>query len=71
MIFYYLQFLGEPEVDELDVADPVQQQVLGLEVPVDDAAAVEVVEGLNHAGGVEPRRRVVEVATVPITGSSG
>ena len=63
----YLQFLCEAEVDQLDVADGVEEQVLGLEVAVDDAPAVQVVEGLHHAGRVEPRRGVVKVTTVSAT----
>jgi hypothetical protein len=61
----HLELLGEAEVHQLDIAGGVQQQVLRLEVPVDDAPAVQVVECLHHAGSVEPGRRVVEVAPVP------
>ena len=67
-IWTHLQLFSEAEVDKLDISGAVEQQVLGLEVAVDDAAAVEVVEGLDDAAGVEPRGGVVEVAAVPEDG---
>ncbi len=60
-----LQLLGEPEVDQLDVAPRLQQQVLRLQVSVDDVTRVQVVERFQDAGRVEPGRRVVEVASIP------
>ncbi len=62
-----LELLGEPKVDEFDVSGGVEEQVLRLEVPVDDAPAVQVVEGLHHAGGVETGCRVVEIPPIPAT----
>ncbi len=38
---------GEAEVDELDVASVVDEDVLGLEVSVDDVHLVEVLNGEN------------------------
>ena len=48
----------------LDVAPGVEEEVLGLEVPVDNAAAVQVVDGVDDAGHVEARCEVVEPAAV-------
>ncbi len=61
----YLQLLGESKVDELDVSGRVQKQVLRLEVPVDYPPGVQVVEGLDHARGVEAGGGVVKVAAIP------
>ena len=59
----HLWLLG---VDEFDVTDVVQEEVLRLEVPVDDAVRVEVLEGLHQARSVELGRAVVKVAAVPV-----
>ena len=67
-VWTHLQLFSEAEVYKLDISGAVEQQVLGLEVAVDDAAAVEVVEGLDDAAGVEPRGGVVKVAAVPEDG---
>jgi hypothetical protein len=40
----------------------VQQDVLGLEVPVGDAQRVQVREGQDQLGGVEPSEGLVECA---------
>ena len=53
-------------VDKLDLTDVVEEEVLRLEVPVDDAARVEEVEGLHQARRVELGRTVVKVAAVPV-----
>ena len=55
-----VELAREAEVCELDVARGVEQQVLWLEVAVDDAAVVEVVEGEDHAAHVEARRGVLQ-----------
>jgi hypothetical protein len=47
------QHLGEAEVSELDVAILVDEDVLGLQVSVDDAAAVQVAQSQGHLGSVE------------------
>ena len=45
---------------QLGVAALVQDDVLGLEVPVDDAPALEEGQRLDHAARVEPRGAVVK-----------
>ena len=45
--------LDAAEVGELDVAPPVQHHVLRLEVPVDDALGVEVLQGEQDLRQVE------------------
>ena len=47
---------------QFDESPGVEQKVLGLEVPVDDALAVQVLEGLYHTRHAETRRQVIEVA---------
>lgn len=61
----HLQFLGEAEIDELDVAVRVQEEVFRFQIAVDDPAAVKVLEGFHHTGGVEARRRVVKITSIP------
>jgi hypothetical protein len=39
---------GHPEVGDPDMGVPLEEQVLGLDVPVDDAAAVGVVDGVDR-----------------------
>ena len=53
--------LGEAEVGELDVAALAQQHVVGLDVAVDDAVLVQVVEGDCHLAQVEECHPLVEV----------
>ena len=60
-----LEFLGEPEVHQLDEAGRVQQQVLRLQIAVDDPPGVQVVEGFDNAGCVEPRSSVIKVPAIP------
>ena len=43
----------------------VENEVFRLEVAVDDAAIVQVVESLDSTRRVEPRRRVVERVPTP------
>ena len=38
----------------------VEEDVLGLQVPVDDAPRVEIAEGRRHLRSVEPRALLVE-----------
>ena len=47
---------------QFDESPGVEQKVLRLEVPVDDALAVQVLESLNHTRHAEARRQVIEVA---------
>ena len=59
------QLLGETKVGELDVAGGVEEQVLRLEISIDDASGVEVVEGKDDAGDIEGGGLVREPPTVP------
>ena len=59
-----MQFLGEPKVNQFDIAVRVQQQIFWLEISVDNPPAVEVVEGLDDAAGVETSGRIVEVPPI-------
>lgn len=52
--------LGEPEVRDLEVAVPIQKEVLRLEVSVDDGEGVEVVQRGDDLGRVEERGVGVE-----------
>mmetsp|Transcript_30376 Transcript_30376/g.97927 ORF Transcript_30376/g.97927 Transcript_30376/m.97927 type:complete len:250 (+) Transcript_30376:554-1303(+) len=54
--------LGEAKVGESDVAAGVEEDVLRLEVPVDDAEGVDVLEGEGELRGVEPRASFAELA---------
>ena len=45
--------LNAAKVGELDVAPPVEHDVLRLEVPVDDALGVEVLQSQQDLGQVE------------------
>lgn len=54
--------LAQAEVGEDDVALRVQQDVLGLQVPVDDVERVQVAQGAGDLGGVEARPRLQEAA---------
>ena len=47
--------LRKSKVGHLDVAVPVEKDVLRLEVTVKDAALVQVLEDERHLGGVETR----------------
>lgn len=49
--------LGKTKVCDDDVSLTVEQQVLGLEVPVGDGEGVEVLESGDDLGRVEERRR--------------
>lgn len=60
-----LVLLGHPPRYQLDVAALVQHEVLGLQVAVDDAAAVQVLETLNHAGTAEHGQRLLKAAPAP------
>lgn len=59
------QLLGETKVGELYVAGGVEEQVLRLEISIDDASGVEVVEGKDDAGDIEGGGLVREPPTVP------
>ena len=57
--------LAQAEVGEDDVALLVEQDVLGLQVPVHDVEGVEVAQGAGDLGGVEARPRLQE-ASLPL-----
>ena len=42
----------------------VEQQIFGLQIPVDNVAGVQIVEGFDDAGRVEAGRRLLEVTAV-------
>lgn len=48
-----LQLLGETKVGDLQVAVPVQQQILRLQVPVHDVQRVQVLQGQDNLAGIE------------------
>ena len=54
--------LGKTKVCDDDVSLTVEQQVLGLEVPVGDGEGVEVLESRDDLCGVEEGRGGGEVA---------
>ena len=45
--------LGETKIGDLEMAVPVEKQVLGLQVAVDDVQRVQVVQGQGDFCGVE------------------
>mmetsp|Transcript_26530 Transcript_26530/g.69700 ORF Transcript_26530/g.69700 Transcript_26530/m.69700 type:complete len:368 (-) Transcript_26530:7-1110(-) len=47
-------FLAQTKVGELHVAFGVEENILGLEVPVDDGHLVQIFDGEENLGGVEP-----------------
>lgn len=51
-----IEDLGKAKVTELGVAVVVDEDVLGLEVAVHNVALVQVLQGQNDAGNVEPRQ---------------
>ena len=51
--FFIGQALRETEVDYLEVALSVQEEVLGLQVAVCDALSVDVLESKDDVGRVE------------------
>lgn len=54
--------LAKAEVGEDDVTLRVQQDVLGLQVPVDDVERVQVAQRARDLGGVETRPWLQEAA---------
>ena len=59
------QLLGETKVGELDMAVPVQQDVLRLQVPIDDVPGVQVLDGTDDLSSVEQPGVAGEAAAVP------
>ena len=51
-----LEFLGKAEIGKFEMSLPVEQQVLGFEISVDETERVEVFERQDDLGGVEQRR---------------
>ena len=58
------QLLREPEVGQLHMPVPVQQNVLRLQVTVHDLLGVQVLQGTDDLGRVEEPRVVGEAAAV-------
>lgn len=58
------QLLGKAEVGEADVSFPVQQDVLGLQVPVDDLFGMQVLDGAHYFRRVEEPGGVAKAAAV-------
>ena len=63
-----LEFLGEAEVGEFEVSLAVEQQVLRLEIAVDEAERMKVVEREDDLGGVEQSRAGGEATGVTQVG---
>lgn len=62
---FYLKLLGKSKINQFDEANPIQQQILGLQVSIDDPTTVQIVKGLNHTGRVKSGGTIIKVATVP------
>ena len=58
--------LREPEVGDLDVPIGVEEKVFGLEVAVDDAFAVQIVEAHRDFGSVETSAVFGEAAVAEV-----
>lgn len=58
--------LRQTEVGDLDVAVGVQKEVFGLEVAVDDALAVQIVQTHRDFGGVEASAVFGEAAVAQV-----
>jgi len=52
-------------VYQFDVTMTVEKQVLWLEIPVDNVAGVEVVEGFDDAGRIEASSGLIKVTPIP------
>ena len=46
-------FLREAKVRDLEMSMPVQQEILGFEIPVDDVHAVQIIQREGDFGGIE------------------
>jgi hypothetical protein len=49
----FVEYFGEPEVCEFEVAVVADQQVFGFEVAEDDVFGVHILEGGRHRGRIE------------------
>ena len=58
-------FFGKPKVDNLEVALPVYEEVLRLEVPVHDVEVVQVLQTAHYLGRVEQSRTWAEPTRAP------
>ena len=52
-----IEFLRESKVGEFEMTLPIEQQVLGFEIAVDEAQGMQVVERRDDLGRVEQSRR--------------
>ena len=57
--------LGEPEISNFDVPLFVQQDVLWLDVSIDDVLGMEILDGQEQLGRVEPGSVLAELSTAP------
>lgn len=55
-----VNLLGKSKVGDLDMAGLADQEVFGLQIPVDDVLRVQVLPGQDHLGGVKPGNVIVE-----------
>ena len=62
-----LEASAETEVGELDVTLAVQEKVVGLDVPVDEAHLVHAVHSADQLGDVEPGGRIFLIGYTPLT----
>ena len=64
----YLKLLRKSKVHKFDISCPIQKQVLGLKISVDDAATMEIIKGLHNTACVESGGGVIEIATISENG---
>lgn len=57
--------LGQSKVGELDVPIAIQQDIFGLDVPVDDIPGVQVLKCQEELGCVELGHLLVETTAAP------
>ena len=63
-----VSYLAQPKIGQFDVASVREEDVIGLEIPVDDVPLVEVLEGKRDLGDVEAGHLLVEE---PVDGEQG
>lgn len=58
--------LAEPKVGDLHVALRVEQQIIQLQIPINDAVVVQILQAQNHAGRVKNSPRFGENVRVDV-----